>query len=158
VNRRKTAGKGNLIAILQEIQERDNYLSESALRDVSDKLGIPFIDVYSVATFFRAFSLKPRGKHVCTVCTGTACHVRGAPRILDKLEERLGVGSGETTSDGQYTLETVNCLGCCAIGPIVVKDGKYLGEMTLSKIDAVVDGYRPAARVAEPEELRKLAN
>ena len=144
----KPNGAGRLIAVLQEIQDRDHYLSESALRDVSDKLKIPFIDVYSVATFFRAFSLKPRGKHVCTVCVGTACHVRGAQGILDKLSDRLSVGPGETTPDGLYTLETVNCLGCCAIGPIVVKDGKYFGEMSQSKADLVLDGYR-AQREAE---------
>jgi NADH-quinone oxidoreductase subunit E len=144
MKRRNANRAGNLIAVLQEIQDRDHYLSEPALRDVSNKLGIPFIDVYSVATFFRAFSLKPRGKHVCTVCVGTACHVRGAQSILDKLGERLGVTPGETTRDGNYTLETVNCLGCCAIGPIVVKDGKYFGEMSQSKVDIILNGERPA--------------
>jgi NADH-quinone oxidoreductase subunit E len=144
MKKRNTNGAGNLIAVLQEIQDRDHYLSEPALRDVSNKLGIPFIDVYSVATFFRAFSLKPRGKHVCTVCVGTACHVRGAQSILDKLGDALGVTPGETTSDGNYTLETVNCLGCCAIGPIVVKDGKYFGEMSQSKVDIILNGERPA--------------
>jgi NADH-quinone oxidoreductase subunit E len=135
-------GAGRLIAVLQEIQDRDHYLSEPALREVSEKLSIPFIDVYSVATFFRAFSLKPRGKHVCTVCVGTACHVRGAQAILDKLSDRLGIPAGETTGDGSFTLETVNCLGCCAIGPIVVKDGKYFGEMSQSKADLVLNGYQ----------------
>jgi len=144
-------GAGDLIAVLQEIQDRDHYLSEKALRDVSERLCIPLIDVYSVATFFRAFSLKPRGKHVCTVCVGTACHVRGAEGILDKLSDRLGVAPGETTPDGHYTLETVNCLGCCAIGPIVVRDGKYFGEMSQSRADIVLDGYR-ASKPAEVEE------
>jgi NADH-quinone oxidoreductase subunit E len=146
MRKRSANGAGHLIAVLQEIQDRDHYLSEAALREVSEKLEIPFIDVYSVATFFRAFSLKPRGRHVCTVCVGTACHVRGAQGILDKLSDRLGVAAGETTADGGYTLETVNCLGCCAIGPIVVKDGRYFGEMSQSKADIVLDGYRPARK------------
>jgi NADH-quinone oxidoreductase subunit E len=150
MRKRNANGAGNLIAVLQEIQDRDHYLSEPALRDVSNKLGISFIDVYSVATFFRAFSLKPRGKHVCTVCVGTACHVRGAQSILDKLGERLGVAAGETTPDGDYTLETVNCLGCCAIGPIVVKDGKYFGEMSQSRVDIILNGERPT-------EIEKIA-
>jgi len=148
-------GAGHLIAVLQEIQDRDHYLSEKALREVSEKLAISFIDVYSVATFFRAFSLKPRGKHVCTVCVGTACHVRGSERLLGKLEERIGVVPGATTSDGKFTLETVNCLGCCAIGPIVVKDGKYFGEMSPAKLESVLEGYRPAP--AAPAETRKVA-
>jgi len=149
MKKQKANGAGNLIAVLQEIQDRDHYLSEPALRTVSDKLGIPFIDVYSVATFFRAFSLKPRGKHVCTVCVGTACHVRGAQGILDKLGDNLNVTPGETTPDGDYTLETVNCLGCCAIGPIVVKDGKYFGEMTQGKVELVLDGHKQSEAAAE---------
>lgn len=152
MKKRNTNGAGSLIAVLQEIQDRDHYLSEPALRDVSNKLGIPFIDVYSVATFFRAFSLKPRGKHVCTVCVGTACHVRGAERILHKMEEKLAVAPGETTPDGKFTLETVNCLGCCAIGPIVVRDAKYFGEMTQTKVEAVLGGYRPAREVELPAQ------
>lgn len=155
MKKRNANGAGNLIAVLQEIQDRDHYLSEPALRDVSDKLGIPFIDVYSVATFFRAFSLKPRGKHICTVCVGTACHVRGAQSILDKLGDRLGVAPGETTADGSYTLETVNCLGCCAIGPIVVKDGKYFGEMSQSRVDSILDGQPAAKRT--PAKVKKIA-
>ena len=154
MKKRNANGAGNLIAVLQEIQDRDHYLSEPALRDVSDKLGIPFIDVYSVATFFRAFSLKPRGKHICTVCVGTACHVRGAQSILDKLGDRLGVAPGETTADGSYTLETVNCLGCCAIGPIVVKDGKYFGEMSQSRVDIILNGERTEKTAAK---IKKIA-
>jgi len=155
MKKRNANGAGNLIAVLQEIQDRDHYLSEPALRDVSNKLGISFIDVYSVATFFRAFSLKPRGKHVCTVCVGTACHVRGAQSILDKLGDKLGVAPGETTADGSYTLETVNCLGCCAIGPIVVKDGKYFGEMSQSRVDMILNGERAEKKTAA--KIKKIA-
>jgi NADH-quinone oxidoreductase subunit E len=136
-------GAGHLIAALQEIQDRDNYLSERAMRDVSARLSIPFIDVYSVATFFRAFSLKPRGKHVCTVCIGTACHVRGSERILRRLEERLDVPAGETTRDGRFTLETVNCLGCCALGPVVKIDKAYTGNPRADELNELVASAEP---------------
>ena len=134
---------GNLIAVLQAIQDRDNYLSEKALRDVSLRLNIPFIDVYSVATFFRAFSLKPRGKNVCTVCVGTACHVRGSERIMHRLEERLGVPAGETTRDGKFTLETVNCLGCCALGPVVKFNKEYVSNPSSDELKKRVASAKP---------------
>src|SRR5690606_22695369 len=104
-------------------------LPEQALREVADATGRPLVDVYGVATFYRAFSLKPRGKHVCTVCLGTACHVRGAPAVVSAFEKRLAVKAGETTSDEEFTLETVACLGACALGPIVVADGHYFSNV-----------------------------
>lgn len=130
--------KKALIAILQEIQEVYHYLPESILRLVSKKLGIPLIDVVSVATFYRAFSLKPRGRHLITVCLGTACHVRGGPKILQEFEKQLGIKAGETTADNQFTLETVNCLGCCAIGPVVVADGNYYAQTTTRKVSRIL--------------------
>jgi len=102
-------------------------------------LEIPLIDVYGVATFYKSFSLKPRGKHLITACLGTACHVRGGPRIVDELQRKLKIKPGETTDDGEYTLETVNCLGCCAIGPIVVKDGIYHGQMNPQRVDSLLE-------------------
>jgi NADH-quinone oxidoreductase subunit E len=99
-------------------------------------------DVVGVATFYRAFSLKPRGKHTATVCLGTACHVRGGPKVLDEFERRLKVRTGETTKDGQFTLETVACLGCCAIGPVVVIDKEYHGHITVRKIDSILKKYQ----------------
>jgi NADH-quinone oxidoreductase subunit E len=133
--------KKNLIAILLDIQETENYLPPEALRYVAKSLGMPLIDVIGVATFYRAFSLTPRGKHTCLVCLGTACHVRGGPKILEELERRLEIPAGETTQDGQFTLETVACLGCCAIGPVVVVDGEYHGHATIRKIGPILAKY-----------------
>ncbi len=132
----------NLIAILLDIQESCNYLPPDALRHVAQALGMPLIDVIGVATFYRAFSLKPRGKHTCLVCLGTACHVRGGPKILEELERRLDVKAGETTKDNQFTLETVACLGCCAIGPVVVVDGEYHGHAGIRKIGPILSKYQ----------------
>ncbi|TES91040.1 MAG: NADH-quinone oxidoreductase subunit NuoE [Candidatus Cloacimonadota bacterium] len=127
-----------LIPILQDIQAELNWLPEEALEIVALELGIPLIDVYGVTTFYRTFSLKPRGKHIVTVCLGTACHVRGGQRITETISRELKINSGETTKDLKFTLETVNCLGCCAIGPIVVVDGEYYGGMTSQKALALL--------------------
>jgi NADH-quinone oxidoreductase subunit E len=132
----------NLIAILLDVQESFNYLPPDALRQVAKGLNMPLIDVVGVATFYRAFSLKPRGKHTCLVCLGTACHVRGGPKILEELERKLDVPAGETTKDGQFTLETVACLGCCAIGPVVVIDGEYHGHATIRKMGPILGKYQ----------------
>lgn len=133
--------KKALIAILQDIQAEYSYLPREALQQVSRSVGVPLIDVIGVATFYRAFSLKPRGKHVVTVCMGTACHVRGGPKILEEFERRLGVASGDTTEDGKFTLETVACLGCCAIGPVVVVDGDYHAQTSIRKVEAIIKQY-----------------
>jgi len=134
--------KGALIALLQDIQAEENWLPEDALKQINLCLGIPMRDIYGVATFFKAFSLKPRGKHMVTACQGTACHVRGAPRIVDELQNVLGVAPGETTPDKLFTLETVNCLGACALGPVVVVDGNYHGQMTKSKSHLLIEDIR----------------
>jgi NADH-quinone oxidoreductase subunit E len=136
--------KKNLIAILLDVQETYNYLPPESLRQVAKALGMPLIDVLGVATFYRAFSLKPRGKHTCLVCLGTACHVRGGQKILDEVERTLGVPAGENTKDGLFTLETVACLGCCAIGPVVVVDSEYHGHTTVRKVGAILGKYRKA--------------
>ena len=122
-----------LISVLEDVQDHYRYLPEEVLREVSKRLNIPLRDVYGVATFYSAFSLKPKGKHIITVCLGTACHVRGGTRIVDTLSNELGIQPGETTADGNFSLETVNCLGCCAIGPIILLDGVYYGEITPQK-------------------------
>jgi len=122
-----------IIAILQDLQEEVNYLPEGALRYVARELDIPASKVSSLATFYRAFSLEPRGKHQIYVCTGTACHVRGAVKIIDALEREIGIRAGETDEDLRFTLETVNCVGACARGPVVVVDGEYYGQMTGAK-------------------------
>ena len=130
--------KEQLISLLQDIQAEFNYLPRDVLVRVSQKLDIPLSQVFSVATFFRAFTLKPRGRHLVTVCLGTACHVRGSHRLVDKLERDYGIKPGETTEDMKFTLETVNCLGCCALGPVVVVDGKYESQMNPDKLDRVL--------------------
>lgn len=135
------AKKEALIPILQDIQVELNWLPQDAIKEVAQELDIPLIDVYGVASFYRAFSLKPRGKHIVTVCLGTACHVRGGPRIVDELSRKLNVEPGETTEDKKFTLETVNCLGCCAIGPVVVIDSEYYGGMNPTKASRVLKKY-----------------
>jgi NADH-quinone oxidoreductase subunit E len=134
--------KSLLISLLQDIQAECNYLPQEALINVSKSLDIPLSQVFSVVTFFKAFSLEPRGRHLITVCLGTACHVRGGERLAQKLERDLGICSGETTPDYEFTLETVNCLGCCALGPVLVVDGKYEGKMNSAKLDEVMKRYR----------------
>jgi len=131
-----------LISLLQDIQAEFNYLPRDALVKVAQKLDIPLSQVFSVATFFRAFTLKPRGRHLVTTCLGTACHVRGAQRILDKLERDHNLEPGGTTEDSRFTLETVNCLGCCAMGPVVVVDGKYESQVNPDKLDRILRTYK----------------
>lgn len=134
--------RGGLISILEEIQAKYSYLPEEALRVVAQKTNHSLVDVYGVATFFRSFSLKPRGKHLLTVCLGTACHVRGAPGIHEELERQLGIKAGETTPDGEVTLETVNCLGACALGPVVVLDGHYFPNVDRAKAKEIIQKAR----------------
>lgn len=134
--------KSSLIAVLQDVQEKYHWLPPEALQFVADRLSVPLIDVYSVATFYRAFSLTPRGEHVVTVCLGTACHVRGAPLVQDRLKSLLKIDPGCTTPDGNFTLENVNCLGACALAPIVVVDGNYHGQTTVKKVDQILERYK----------------
>lgn len=133
--------RGQLVAMLQDIQGEYHYLPKEALVKLSEILGIPVSQVYNVATFFKAFSLKPRGKHVINVCMGTACHVRGAVRVLEKLERSLNIKSGATTPDFKFTLETVNCMGACALGPVVRVDGEYFGQMNVEKVDQMLEQF-----------------
>jgi len=133
---------GGLIAILQEIQSRYGYLPAEALKIVAAETGRSLTDVYGVATFYKSFSLEPRGKHLCSVCLGTACHVRGGPVIADEFGRHLGLGAGQTSNDREFTLETVNCLGACALGPIVVVDGHYFSNVTPVKVKEIVDQTR----------------
>ncbi len=130
-----------LIPALLEIQKEYNYLPREALQEVSDRMAIPMIQVYQVASFYKAFSLKPRGKHIITVCLGTACHVRGGELLIDQIGRLLNIKASETTKDMQFTLEAVNCLGCCALGPVMVLDGKYYGSMAISKVERVLNKF-----------------
>jgi len=134
--------RGMLVSILQDIQAEYNYLPKEAIIQVSQGLDVALSQAYSVATFFKAFSLKPRGRHLINVCLGTACHVRGAVRILDGVERELGINSGGTTKDLKYTLETVNCVGACALGPIVIVDGNYSGQMKSNKVKPLLASYQ----------------
>jgi NADH-quinone oxidoreductase subunit E len=134
--------RGQLVSILQDIQGEYRYLPKDALEKVSQILDIPLSQVYSVATFFRAFSLKPRGLHLVKVCLGTACHVRGANRILERVALDLGIDPGETSGDLTFTLETVNCLGCCALGPVVVVDETTFGQITTDKVAPMLGRYK----------------
>lgn len=134
--------KHALISILQDIQAEYHYLPKEALEIASKTLNIPLIDIIGVATFYRSFSLKPKGKHQIVVCMGTACHVRGAPKILEEFERKLNIPCGETTPDGEFSLESVACLGCCALGPVVVFDGNYPAQTTIRKIDSILKKYQ----------------
>ena len=141
-----------LISVLEDIQDEYNYLPEEALREVALKMRIPLRDVYGVSTFYNAFRLKPCGKHIINVCQGTACHVRGGKRVLDKIENLLDIKAGENTKDMQFTLETVNCLGACALGPVMVVDGKYSGNMNPAKVESVLKQYRNKVREKKDEK------
>jgi NADH-quinone oxidoreductase subunit E len=143
--------RGAMVSILEDLQERDGYLTRDGLELVAERTGRPLVDVYGVATFYRYFRLKPRGKHLCSVCLGTACHVRGAPRVKEEVERQLDVKAGGTTADGEFTLETVNCLGACALGPVVVVDGRYFSAVSTTKVGEIF------ARVRAGVDTRELA-
>lgn len=120
----------SLIQILLDIQSENRWLSREVLERVSEKLQVPLTRIQQIATFYKAFSLVPKGRHAIHICVGTACHVRGAQRVLDKVEELTGIKPGETDLDLKFSLETVNCLGCCALGPVMEIDGKTHGNIS----------------------------
>jgi NADH:ubiquinone oxidoreductase subunit E len=134
-------GQRDLIQMLHKVQARYGYVPKEAVAAMADRLNITEDEIFGVMTFYKAFSLEPRGRHVVTVCLGTACHVRGGVMIVEELERKLGIPAGRTTPDKKFTLETVNCLGCCAIGPVVVVDGKYYSHVSLNKVDAILEEY-----------------
>jgi NADH-quinone oxidoreductase subunit E len=133
--------EGILIQVLLDVQHEYNWLPQEALKRISDRLGIAFSEVYRVASFYKAMSLTPRGHHLIRVCLGTACHVRGAPRILDNVEQVLNIKAGETTQDMKFTVERVNCLGCCALGPVMVIDGEAHGNLVPAKVQEILNEY-----------------
>lgn len=136
-----------LIEVLQDVQELYGYIPEEAMRHVSEALGVPLIEVYRVASFYKAFKLKPTGKNVITICLGTACHVRGAKILLDQAASQLGIKPGEVTADGLFSIEYVNCLGACALGPIVSNNGSYHHHMTPAKLRKYIDSLRREEKV-----------
>jgi NADH-quinone oxidoreductase subunit E len=133
-----------LIPSLLDIQHEFYYLPAEALQRVSTLMDIPMIQVYQVASFYKAFSLEPRGKHIITVCMGTACHVRGSVRLIDQIGRLLDIEPGQTSKDQQFTLEAVNCVGACALGPVMVIDQTYYGHMSASKVEKVLKKYAQA--------------
>ncbi len=130
--------KRALVQILLDLQDEFRWLSSDLMKAVADGLNVPLVHVYGVATFYKSFSLEPRGRHICTVCMGTACHVRGGPTILEHFERKLGIEAGETSQNGEFTLEKVNCLGACALAPLVVLDGTYHGQMSETKANTIL--------------------
>jgi NADH-quinone oxidoreductase subunit E len=142
--------------MLEEIQAKYGYLPPHALEVVAESTGAPLVDVYAVATFYRAFSLKPRGKHLASVCLGTACHVRGGPAVAKECERQLGIAAGETTPDREFTLETVNCLGACALGPVVVVDGHYFPHVNPGKVKDIVAETLAGLDKVEVETDRRI--
>jgi len=141
-----------LIMVLQDIQKHYRYLPVEALKLVAKKMELPVAQVYGVATFYRSFSLTPKGKHHVCVCTGTACHVRQATVIVDKFQRDLGIKPGGTTPDMNFSLETVNCLGACALGPLITVDDNFYGNMTVTKVDKILDRLRGVQTSGDDEE------
>jgi NADH-quinone oxidoreductase subunit E len=140
---RQYGGRGSaILAILQDIQAEEKYLPKETLEYVSQRMQIPLGQVFRIATFYNALSLKPRGRHKIDVCLGTACHVRGGEKILDKLERDLGVSVGETTKDKRFTLEAVHCVGCCSLGPVAVIDGDVHGRLSQDKVPALLKEFK----------------
>jgi NADH-quinone oxidoreductase subunit E len=133
--------KENLIMILQAIQRRYNYLPQTALTYLSAKLDIPFSKIYGVATFYSTFSLEPRGRHIISICLGTACHVRGAERIRERIQETLCIADGQTTPDMRFTLESVRCIGCCSLGPVIKVDEDMHARIPTDKVVQVLNSY-----------------
>lgn len=140
--RQHGAQKSALIAMLQDIQHEYTYLPEDALRHLARTVGVPLSRAYSLATFYRAFSLKPKGRHPISVCLGTACHVKGAVKILEKFERELGIKSGQTTPDLNFGLEQVRCLGCCGLAPVVTVGQDLYGKVTLVRVDQILKRYQ----------------
>jgi len=144
----------SIIAILQDLQDEENYLPEKDLEHISERLSMPLTRIYRIASFYNAFSLTPRGKQLINVCLGTACHVRGAARVLDRIKMDLGVDVGEMTRDRLFSLETVNCLGACAMGPIVVIGNDYHGQMTPAQVKSTIRKYRRKPRESATKSPR----
>ena len=145
--------KSFIISILQDIQAVDRWLSQETLEYLSEKLDVSLMDVYGMVTFYKSFCLEPRGKHIITVCLGTACHVRGAPAILNRIENQLNIDVGETTPDNNFTLEIVRCLGACALAPVVTIDGKVHGGMTQRTMSRILSSLEKKGRKVQDAKV-----
>lgn len=131
----------NVIMILQAIQRRYNYLPRPSLEYLSEKIGIPLSKIYGVATFYSTFSLEPRGRNIISICLGTACHVRGGERIRERIEDALNISDGETTEDKRFTFESVRCIGCCSLGPVVKINEDVHGRISSDQVNKVLSKY-----------------
>jgi len=130
------------LAILQDIQRNYDYIPKEAISEVSNYIESPLSEVYTIATFYKALSLKPKGKYVIKVCNGTACHIRGSDKVLDAIKSSLNIQPGDTSEDGLFSIEIVNCVGACALAPVMVINDKYYGNMTKDKVHQVLDEIR----------------
>lgn len=130
------------LAIMQDMQNKFQYIPRNGMEMLAEFLECPIVELYAMATFYKALSLKPKGKHIIKCCDGTACHIRGSLNLVGELKRKLGVEPGETTSDGLFSFETVNCMGSCALAPVVVVDEKYYGKVTMEQIPKILDEYR----------------
>jgi NADH:ubiquinone oxidoreductase subunit E len=148
--------RGSIIAILTDVQVEYNYLPKHALEIVARETKTSLVNIYGIATFYGAFSLEPRGRHLLSVCTGTACHVRGAPNLIKAFEDKLNVNAGGTTEDREFTFDTVRCLGACALGPVAVVDGHYYGNMVEAEVEGIVDKYYEGGDGGEDEQFVDL--
>jgi len=145
--------KGVLIPTLHRVQEEHGYLPEDILRSLSKRLDLPLAEIYSVASFYKQFHFTPRGKRVVRVCTGTACHVRGAQKVLDRLQEEFHIKEGETTPDLSLTLETVGCVGCCGLAPVVAVNEEVIGEVGPGKLQELIGEIRTGDIVKSEDTL-----
>lgn len=134
------------VSILQDIQSRYKHLPKEALVQMGKRLDMPLSQIFSLATYYKAFTLKPRGTHLVCVCMGTACHVKGAPKLIDELTKKLGIKPGQTSKDSKFTLEAVNCLGACALGPLMVVDKEYYSKVDGTKIDTILKKYKGTSK------------
>ncbi len=141
IDKEFSTDKENLIMILQAIQRHYNYLPKPALTYLSAKIGVPYSKIYEVATFYSTFSLEPRGRNIISICLGTACHVRGAERIRERLHDSLNIADGQTTEDGRYTLESVRCIGCCSLGPVLKINEDTHGRIASDEVEKVLGQY-----------------
>ena len=130
------------LAIMQDLQHKYNYIPREGMEQLSEYLGCPLSSLYSMATFYKALSLKPKGRHIIKLCDGTACHIRGSAGLLDGISRLLGIGDGGVPEDGMFSLELVNCLGSCALAPAMLIDENYHGKVTVEKLPSILDSYR----------------
>lgn len=143
----------SLIGIMQDVQRLENYLPYETLQYISQKMEVPLSRIYYIATFYKAFSLEPRGRHIIKVCLGTACHLNGAPQNQEQIERALNIREGETTKDRMFSLETVNCVGTCALAPVTMVDEEYYGEVSPGSVERILKKY---SKTSGPEKDEKI--